>query len=583
MLRKLWRSLVIYIICTTLIIFIVGGVPIYAVEKNTTKKFTGSYLTNFHIYQLGTYEFVMKLYGKNLSVSEPDFFDNTMQVIINNARVKNISAMNLLADNLANSVPLISDLNIENLSDDLVSIIVRANMPMKFESGYQNFDGFTLRIKTLEEQKKLMGDFSLPPVKKSVLAPKNYLPFRVNQRITVELRDAELQDVVRMLMAQIGKNVIIDPSFPRSGRVTTTSTRTTSQSETTTSSVTENNVVVTMSLNDVRIDEIMDYFMRNYNLYCYPATQNALVFGSKNNLYKLSGERKIKTFNISYAEVADVAAMLKSLASLQDNEITTDTRMRTLFVNTNPAKMEEVENLLEKIDVPAQQVMIRASIFEFNDEATRAVENALEIVYDEWTQLDISPRGGIAYTYNDLLRGKSTGISRTITGVLTALEERNKGKILANPSVIAMDGQQASIKLTQDYIYTSGKDEAGNLERETEEVGPQLTFTPRIERNGYVRLKLEIKTGDVLGFSSSGNTENVPITSDRNVTTEVRVRNGMPFVVGGLFQDTHHRNVSKIPVLGDIPLLGELFKYRYNEHSKTQVVMVITPYIIESR
>ena len=86
MLRKLQRNLFLIIIYITLVIFITGGLPADAYEK--TKKFTGSYLTNFHIYQLGTYEFVMKLYGKNLSVSEPEFYDNTMQVILNNARVK---------------------------------------------------------------------------------------------------------------------------------------------------------------------------------------------------------------------------------------------------------------------------------------------------------------------------------------------------------------------------------------------------------------------------------------------------------------------------------------------------------------
>ena len=263
MLRKLQRNLFLIIIYITLVIFITGGLPANAYEK--TKKFTGSYLTNFHIYQLGTYEFVMKLYGKNLHVSEPDFYDNTMQLILNNARVKNISAMNLLADSLANSVPLISNLNIENLSDDLVSIIVRSNFPMKFESGYQNFDGFTLRIKTLEEQKNLMDNaFLLPPVKKSIPAPKNSLPFRVEQRITLELRDAELRDVIRMLMAQIGRNVIIDSSFPQ-------------------------NILITMSLNSVRIDEVMSFFMKTYDISCYVAGENTLAFGLQNNLYKLSG------------------------------------------------------------------------------------------------------------------------------------------------------------------------------------------------------------------------------------------------------------------------------------------------------
>ena len=154
--------------------------------------------------------------------------------------------------------------------------------------------------------------------------------------------------------------------------------------------------------------------------------------------------------------------------------------------------------------------------------------------------------------------------------------------MLANPSVIAIDGQEASIKLTQDYTYVSGKDEAGNPTTETEEVGPQLTFTPRIERDGSIRLKIHIQTGDVIDRVSSGNAENLPVTSNRDVTTEIRVRDGMPFVIGGLFQDNQSKLVTRIPILGQIPLLGELFTYRSTEHTRTQAVMVVTPYILEN-
>ncbi len=81
--------------------------------------------------------------------------------------------------------------------------------------------------------------------------------------------------------------------------------------------------------------------------------------------------------------------------------------------------------------------------------------------------------------------------------------------------------------------------------------------------------------------SSTG--EQMPRTSSRSVKTEIRVREGMPFVVGGLFRENTVRQVLKIPVLGDIPLIGDLFRTRAREKNKTQVVMVVTPYILDSK
>ena len=116
-------------------------------------------------------------------------------------------------------------------------------------------------------------------------------------------------------------------------------------------------------------------------------------------------------------------------------------------------------------------------------------------------------------------------------------------------------------------------------ESTTTEVGPELTFTPIIEDKGYINLKIKINTGDYLGTDSDGNIQ----TTDRNIETHIRVRDGMPFVVGGLFQDITTKYKNKIPVLGDIPLLGRMFSYTSDLNSKTQAVMIVTPYILDSR
>ena len=166
--------------------------------------------------------------------------------------------------------------------------------------------------------------------------------------------------------------------------------------------------------------------------------------------------------------------------------------------------------------------------------------------------------------------------------VFRAIEDKGRGKTLANPSVITLDGMEATVKLTEDYPYISARDDAGNPTWSTETVGPQLKMTPKIGRDGFITVDLSIETGEVLQMITGSTGEQMPRTSTRSVTTQVRVRDGEPFVVGGLFRDNRTINRIRIPVLGQLPLLGELFTYHYNERRKGQVVMLVVPHILET-
>ena len=152
---------------------------------------------------------------------------------------------------------------------------------------------------------------------------------------------------------------------------------------------------------------------------------------------------------------------------------------------------------------------------------------------------------------------------------------------MANPSVITLDGEEAEVRLTEDYPYISERDDSGNPTWSTQTVGPQLKITPKIGRDGFLTIKLTIETGEVLEMITGSTGEQMPRTSTRSVATQVRVRDGEPFVVGGLFRDNKTNRRVRIPVLGQLPILGELFTYRYNERNKTQVVMLVVPHILE--
>ena len=574
------------------------------------KKYTGPLLDGCSIYQLGMDEFVITFTGKKLPQPQANTDNNSLAVFFNGAKAKNPKAINSSISDIIEGIPVLYNFEAENISDDKIAIQLDAAMPLEILTASRTAKGWSFRVKAHESQ-KLPDVFPvLTSPKTTAAAPQTKLPFTADIRTTIEFRDAELQDVFRLFMAALGRNIVIDSSFPK-------------------------NTLVTMTLVDVRIDEIMNYLLRTYDIACYSYAPNITAFGTSESLYKLSGAKELKTFKISYASPQRIGEILKNLLGfsvtlIRENagnasgsntgvnttsstttgssvsaraaqnagrntssgsssntagnntvsEIMIDERFRMLYVKTNPARMQEVEEMIKLLDVPLRQVMIRASIFEFSDEATSDVQSTLNMVYDRWSlesnlALDI---GTISYQDRTYRNGRSD-FDRYITASFSALEAKNKGKIIANPSVITIEGEEAKITLKQDIMYSAGRDDSGNPTWKTTEVGPELTFTPIIEDKGYINLTIKINTGDYLGTDSDGNIQ----TTDRDIETHIRVRDGMPFVVGGLFQDITTKYKSKIPILGDIPLLGRFFSYTSDLNSKTQAVMIVTPYILDSR
>ena len=600
MLRKLTIAFI------TAVIIFVDGSTLSASAAPKTEKYKGPLLKMCRIYQLGEDEFMIRLSGRRLPLPECREEGKTLSIILNDSKAYHPDKINASVLSAMEAIPLLYHFNALNVSDDnsfRVEIEIKANFPMKVHSVSNTVEGISLRVKSDVKPDLAIENIYAPPPK-IYPVPQTKVPFSSSEKVTLELRDAPLKDVIRGIMDYAGRNVIIDPSFPKrvfveEERRTGGDTRVT-EVRGETGQVTggteteegnrrvvrsEEDIVVTMTLHDVRVDDALNYIMKTYDLACYNSGPNITTFGSREGLYRLSGERSVKQFKIHFADPAKVRDMLGTIAALDRNAVTVDDRMKAIYVKTNPAKMQEVEDLISILDAPEKQVMIRASVFEFNDNDTLTVQNALDIAYDD-IMLSLGSGTGILMTYNNDRSIRQTprgGTARIITDTFHALEAKAKGKVLANPSVIAMDGKKAEINLTQDYPYISNRDDQkGTVTWSTEEVGPKLSFTPRIGRDGYVNLTLDLSTGDVIDTQTSSTGEQMPVTTTRSVKTEVRVRDGMPFVIGGLFREDNSKNISRIPILGNIPLLGELFTYRYNTKQKTQVVMVITPYILDS-
>ena len=541
-----------------------------AAERSSKEDLKGlPLLSSVEFYQMGDADLVMTISGKGLPQPDITYDGNRMTVVFREARWNNAERQRDIS-----MIPMITSLHTEQSERDVV-VELTTDRPVVLHSvrGTAPSDSYALRLTTAEQRQKTIEEPIVTKQPQTLNVPSG--PFAINTPITLDLRDTELRDVFRMLGTYLKKNIIIDQSLPPA--------------------------LVTMTLKNVPLSEAFNYLMKTYDIHYEFVGKDTIVVGTVDGLSKIAGKEETRSYRVAYADPAAVQALLINMTKIAADRVVVDPRLRTLYVTSHPSKLEEIAIALQRLDHPGNQVMIHARILEFTDGVTKQVEAALNTVYDHWwfsyaqgtgqagfiddnrrgRQYDEPSTGGIMSNITDMVTPMQ-GTWREFDMAFRAMESINKGKTLANPSVITVDGMEASISLTEDYPYISGRDDAGNPEWSTETVGPQLKITPKVGRDGVISLALNVETGEVLDMVTGSTGEQMPRTSTRSVTTNVRVRNGEPFVIGGLFRENKIRERIRIPVLGQLPLLGELFTYRNNRQDKTEVVIVVVPYILST-
>ncbi len=472
--------------------------------------------------------------------------------------------------------PLLDRINAEPVDEDGIRLTFTSNKPLVIHKieGAPGSDSTAIMLKVYEPPKPAKAP---APVK----VPAKGDPMSITSPVTLQIRDGDVKSIFRMLAEQQNINLLLDPSVP--------------------------DMTVTFSFKDVPYNEAFSYLLRMTDLN-YSMVGNMLIVGRVESLGKTLGKEITRAYQLSYAIdengalKGDLTAALTGLIQLSTPP-TLDQRNRTLYVTATAEQHEEVAMLLSKLDQPGKQIMIQARIVEVNDDGRQELEALVSAVYDQWLMNFSNAGFGLGYNYGstgfedaDLelpIGGRVPGSDATWTDIpmdaglrflsagLRALETKGKGKVLAHPSVITLDGHEARVELTRNYMYASGIDSNGNTTFSEVESGPTLRFTPVMGRNGVITINIEIETGEIIQFRPAGNGAQAPETTSRLVETVVRVRNGEPFAVGGLYQESKTNSRTRIPVLGYIPLLGDLFTTRTDNHIKSEVAMIVIPYILD--
>jgi type IV pilus assembly protein PilQ len=336
------------------------------------------------------------------------------------------------------------------------------------------------------------------------------------------------------------------------------------------------------------------------------ATKEKLALEASQQISELEALRT-ESFQLSYAKASDA----QSLITNKDQNIlskrgraTSDPRTNTLFVNDTPTKLDEVRKLIAQLDVPVRQVMIEARIVIADDKWGSQLGAKFNIAAGaNRNGRNIGVAGNIDNAHNIAngirpinadtpisvnlpVAGAAGSLGINILNVannnlieleLSALESDGRGKVVSNPRIIAPDKRKATITQGTEIPYAT-QSSSGGTTIQFKPAVLSLDVTPQITPDDKILMDLEIKK-DSVGQIFGG----IPSIDTKTVKTSVLVDNGETAVLGGIFETVTRTDVTKVPLLGDIPFVGNLFKRTQKQQDKTELLIFITPRIIKDQ
>ncbi|GHA98702.1 type IV pilus secretin family protein [Modicisalibacter luteus] len=406
------------------------------------------------------------------------------------------------------------------------------------------------------------------------------------KRISLNFQDIEVREVLAIIAEFTGLNLVASDSVQGS---------------------------VTLNLRDVPWDQALELVLRSHGL-ASRKNGNVLVVAPASELasmerQELETEAQMQELiplateylQVRYAKAASLAAMLRGeegLGLISDRgRVSIDERTNTLIIQDTRERIEEIIGVVDQLDIPVRQVQIEARIVIARDSVARELgvswglssADAVNGVLGNGSSLDLSgaATGSVSDGGLSVDLGSSTGASTSfsfgyISGdilldmELRALESEGKSQTISQPKVITANQQPAVIKQGQEIPYQESTS-SGATNVEFKEAVLSLQVVPQITPDNRIIMELVINNDDVSDTTFDG----APAIDTNEIQTQVLVNDGETVVLGGILRTEQLRQLFKTPLLGDLPLLGHLFRYTEESNEKVELLVFITPKIIE--
>ncbi len=350
---------------------------------------------------------------------------------------------------------------------------------------------------------------------------------------------------------------------------------------------------VTLHISGVKVDDAIALVTRAAGL-SYQRLGNSLVVGPAGKI--ADGSMGSAVIQVQHANVTELAKLLSDLGA----KVAGDAVGSRILVTGSSSQIDQVQSLVKTLDVPGRQVELRARLVEVNETAVKSLGLDWAKLMSFTTILSEGIPGATATSpggteneidqlpqrrgYRDLSSwGKMSRQSEQWKVTLDALIQDGNAKIISDVKLSTLSDQPATVHVGDvvPYVVTGPPTTGGvvTYSVERQQVGVALKIVPKVTASGEILTTIEPTVSSIVGFR--GPDASLPQTKERSATTQVMVKDGETIVIAGLQQDETTETVDKVPLLGDIPVLGKLFQHYKKGVNKTNLVIEVTPRILQ--
>ena len=433
------------------------------------------------------------------------------------------------------------------------------------------------------------------------------------ERLTLNFQDIETRAVLQLLADASGQNIVVSDSVSGS---------------------------VTLRLQNVPWDQALDIVLRtkgldkrkNDNVIIVAPTEELAArekaeLAARQDVQELSPLRS-EYLQVNYAKAGDLAALIKSQNGTgmlsKRGTVSVDERTNTLLLQDSADRLDDIRRLVGTLDIPIRQVQIEARIVIVSDDFSRelgvragfsgfdffsnnlgytsgsalandtAMSDFLERANDADPANDgvpfvFSDSPGVAsprYNVNLPVANPAGSIAYMLLGPdflidleLSAAQAEGRGEVISTPRVITANQREASIEQGVEIPYQESAS-SGATTISFKKAVLALKVTPQVTPDNRIILDLNVKKDSVGQVIVGGAGAQVPSIDTREISTQVLVNDGQTVVLGGILETTHREDQTKVPLLGDIPVLGALFKEQHKQNDKDELLIFVTPKIV---
>lgn len=384
--------------------------------------------------------------------------------------------------------------------------------------------------------------------------------------ITINLKDVAFANVLKVLSEKTGLKFVADPDVQDRR--------------------------ISVSLNNVSSEEAIAAIMNSNNM-GYRLLEGTDIY-VVSDIRKIQRETTVKQIKLQFADAVELQQTLSRIVTPGVGVVVADQRTNTVILRDNAETLQRLEDLIRSLDTPTPQIYIQAAIAEIS----LTKDNATGIEW-LWKNPNLVGPGDKAATRFDLRRttptpqyydntGQPLGIglppgmglgigivNRSFDAILQALQVEKDVNILSRPFLVTLDNKEAVIevgdqipyKVLNQYGITSYEFKAATIKlRVRAHINNDQTITVEVTPNA--------------DFQNGATPDGIPIIARRMANTTIKINNNETIVIGGLMRESKSRTISRVPLLGAIPLIGWLFSSRNHQNVKTELVVFINPSIV---